>query len=205
MAYRSLALLEPGLQFQWRLGEYADEVPQGVYCLWHNRLLTTVYGLRRLQRRGVVKHPVAAFVSASRDGDMLSEVLTRFGVRPIRGSSSRFGGRALVEARSLIRDGYIVALTPDGPRGPVYSVKAGPAVLARSCETPLIGVVPNANRKWRLRSWDRFEIPKFRARLEFQFGSTWRVMKDDDPDAVMKRLREEMLGMIDDKPEVAND
>src|SRR5213075_2734928 len=83
---------------------------------------------------------MAALVSASKDGALLSGILEAFGVQPVRGSSSRRGAQALVELTSWAERGYDLAITPDGPRGPRYQVQPGAIALAQLTGRPLVPV-----------------------------------------------------------------
>ncbi len=131
----------------------------GIYCVWHNRLalsLTVYYGY---VRRHVRTPGMAALVSASKDGGFLAAILERFGVEPVRGSSSRRGPQALLELTTWAERGYDLALTPDGPRGPRYVVQEGVTSLAQVTGLPIFPVSYNVSPKIIVKSWDRFQIP----------------------------------------------
>ncbi len=123
---------------------------------WHNRVFSTI-GLQKRLRPG---RALRALVSASRDGAWLTSVFSRFGVKTIRGSSSRRGAAALREILLELRAGNDIAITLDGPRGPAYVAKTGIGLLARKSRAPIVFMIPVYRNAWRLRSWDRFFIPK---------------------------------------------
>lgn len=127
-----------------------------LWAFWHNRLLISAYMFQRFfpARRG------AAMASQSKDGEIISAIISCFGLRPIRGSSSRGGGRALVEMKRAYDDGFDVAITPDGPRGPRYHVNPGIVKLAQITGGRIFPMHIAYSRCWRLRSWDGFMIPK---------------------------------------------
>ncbi|HTA95249.1 MAG TPA: lysophospholipid acyltransferase family protein, partial [Verrucomicrobiae bacterium] len=132
---------------------------QAIYCIWHNRLalsMTVYFGY-------VAKHAgtrgLAAMVSASRDGGFLTGILECFNVQPVRGSSSRRGPQALLELTTWAERGYDLAITPDGPRGPLYIVQDGVMSLAQLTGLPIVPVSYHVNWKIRVKSWDRFQIP----------------------------------------------
>ncbi len=81
---------------------------------------------------------LAALVSASKDSALLAAVLAKFGVEQVRGSSSRRGPQALLELTTLAQMGYDLAVTPDGPKGPRYSVQEGIVALAQLTGLPII-------------------------------------------------------------------
>lgn len=127
-----------------------------VLFIWHNRLFVVAEAYRRYLRA----QPMAGLVSASRDGAWLSAFFRLCGIHPVRGSSSRRGGAALSGLVGAMRDGYSVAITPDGPRGPCYSIKPGVVWLCEHTKSPLLLLNFSINKAWRLKTWDRFYIPK---------------------------------------------
>ncbi|MCX7887254.1 MAG: lysophospholipid acyltransferase family protein, partial [Verrucomicrobiae bacterium] len=129
-----------GATLRWRIEDPCGllaKVPSGpvIFAFWHNRLLMLPYLFRKhWQRRN--RRKVAVLVSASRDGEKLAQVLGRFGLLCVRGSSSRRGAQALVELTRLVQEGYDIGITPDGPRGPRYSVQDGVISLAQLTQAP---------------------------------------------------------------------
>jgi len=108
-------------------------------------------------------------VSKSFDGEWIAGIIKRLGYRVFRGSASRDGARALLE---IIRGGKVcdLALTVDGSRGPAEKVKAGAIFLASNSGLPLVPISCVSPRSWRLKSWDRFIIPKPFSRVEIVMG-----------------------------------
>ena len=96
-----------------------------IFCFWHNRLAMCIKARAIYANNRTDGNKMAALVSASRDGGMLSRVLELFGVQPVRGSSSRRGPQALREMVGWGEHGYDLTITPDGPRGPCYQVADG--------------------------------------------------------------------------------
>lgn len=142
------------------LGKTAS--PPRIWLFWHNRLFVIPHVLNRY----FPGRPGAALTSASKDGEVLAAFLQRFHVRPVRGSSSRRGATALRELIRLMRDGADVAITPDGPRGPRYSMNPGVLILAQKTASPVMPIRVRYSRYWELKSWDRFRIPKPFAAVE---------------------------------------
>lgn len=141
------------------------------WCFWHNRLLITGYMHERFfpTRRG------AALASQSKDGEIISGIVAAFGIRPIRGSSSRGGARALVEMKRAHEEGYDIAITPDGPRGPKYEVGPGLIKLAQLTGGKILPTDITYSRCWRLKSWDGFMIPKPFATVTFTYAPLYAV------------------------------
>jgi hypothetical protein len=121
---------------------------------------------------------LAAMVSASKDGGFLTGILACFNVQPVRGSSSRRGPQALLELTTWAGLGYDLAITPDGPRGPVYVVQEGVMSLAQLTGLPIVPVSYSVNWKIRLKSWDRFQIPLPFSRCEMIYAKPIRVPRE---------------------------
>jgi lysophospholipid acyltransferase (LPLAT)-like uncharacterized protein len=142
-----------------------------VGALWHRGLLVAAYAWRD---RGI-----AAPVSRSGDGELVSAVLHRLGfAESPRGSSSRGGAAALREAVRRIRRGQVVAILPDGPRGPARKAKPGAVALARLAAAPIVPVGVAARPCRRLGSWDRALLPAPFARVHCHYGPPLHVPKD---------------------------
>ena len=121
---------------------YFSDVPQEkiIFAIWHNRLALSLVLYRRYVARRDRSRRLVAMVSASRDGGMLAGILERFGVQPVRGSSSRRGPQALREMVSWGKRGHDLAITPDGPRGPCYIVQEGVISIAQLTGLPIVPV-----------------------------------------------------------------
>lgn len=148
------------------LGDEA-ELPPLIFIMWHNRILM-VPPVWRSQTRG--RRRCAVLTSASHDGDMVANAMAVFGLSAVRGSSSRRAVAALVGLKRALREGMDICLTPDGPRGPRYKVQPGALKLAESTGAPLVPIHVKAASVWRLRTWDRFVIPKPFSRVQVTFG-----------------------------------
>jgi lysophospholipid acyltransferase (LPLAT)-like uncharacterized protein len=170
-------LVTASLRCRWSdrsgLAEAAPGQPV-IFCLWHNRLATSMVVYRRHRRK------LAALVSASKDGALLAAVLGTFGVEHVRGSTSRRGPQALLELTSRAAQGYDLAVTPDGPKGPRYVVQKGVIALAQLTGLPIIPVTCNARRKICLKSWDCFQIPLPFSRCELILNEPIRVPREAD-------------------------
>jgi len=126
-----------------------------ILLFWHNRLLIISEIFQRFRRR---RHAYA-LISASKDGAWLAAFCALFRVRNARGSSSRRGSAALKELLMRLSSGNDAVVTPDGPRGPIYSFKPGAAALVQRSQARVLLIGSCSSRAWRLKSWDRFFIP----------------------------------------------
>lgn len=161
-----------------------------LWAFWHNRLFV----MPGMFQRFFPGRPGAALTSASKDGEILAAFVSRFGIRPIRGSSSRGGGRALVEMKRAIADGFVMALTPDGPRGPRYHLNPGIVKLAQITGGFILPVHVTYSRFWQLKSWDGFMIPKPFARIDIIFDVLHPVASTStEAEFEAERLRAEQV------------
>jgi lysophospholipid acyltransferase (LPLAT)-like uncharacterized protein len=132
-----------------------------VIVFWHGSM---TYPWWRMRYRNA-----AALVSQSKDGQLLADLLGSWGYHVLRGSSSRGSKEAMAAMRQAVGDGHVLCVTPDGPRGPYHEMKMGAIRVAQTMKVPLLMVSVGYRRYYRLRSWDRFEIPRpfTRARVLF--------------------------------------
>lgn len=138
-----------------------------IYAVWHGRLLLLpyLYGHRGCR----------VLASRSRDGEIVSRLIRRFGLEPVRGSSTRGGGEALRRLTRDLRQGREVVVVPDGPTGPREVLKSGVIALARLSGAPIVPTAVGASRHWQLGSWDGFQVPKPFARCVVRFGEPIHV------------------------------
>lgn len=134
----------------------------GVLVLWHGEMLPLLYYHRN---RGI-----AVLVSEHGDGEIIARILSDFGFRLVRGSSSRGAARALIAVDRELRAGVDVGITPDGPRGPLHSVAPGALLAAHRAGVRMIPLAARASAFWQLGSWDRFMIPKPFAKVTIAYG-----------------------------------
>ena len=140
-----------------------------IYCFWHNRVLMPP----AIWQRFVPRAGLTCLTSASKDGAITAAVMRAFGIGAIRGSSSRRGKQAMVEMIRTLRSGTSLAITPDGPRGPMYHLDTGVIKLAGKTQTPIIPVQLHYSRYWQLRTWDQFRIPQPFSTVTLELGTPY--------------------------------
>jgi len=171
---------------------YAEPV---IFATWHNRLALSMATWEEFRKRVQPDSQLAALISASKDGALLARTLERFGVHPVRGSSSRRGAQALLELTSLLQKSYHVAITPDGPRGPRYVVQDGIISLAQVTGFPIVPVSNFAPHKIQMRSWDRFQLPLPLSRCTVTFAPMLRVPRDASEE-IRRALKSELQRIL---------
>ena len=165
-------------------------------ALWHNRLLLLPFVIREFlpQRRG------AALISASRDGALLADLVERFDFEVVRGSSSRQGATAMRQLADIIARGNDVVITPDGPRGPAYELGQGIVYLAQQSGAAVVPINMEYSSCWRVKSWDRFILPKPFSKVRVTFGRPHRVApttNESEFERERLRLQEAMTQLVE--------
>lgn len=150
-----------------------------MFAMWHNRIFTMP---PIWSKTGGRDRSTVVLTSASKDGTTLATAMSMFGLGAIRGSSSRRAVSALIGMKKALRDGFDVCVTPDGPKGPRYTVQPGVIKIAQATETEIIPIHIRYGAAWRLKTWDRFVIPKPFSRVRVNFGKPHRISRDLSPE-----------------------
>lgn len=111
-----------------------------------------------------------ALISLSRDGELQDHIFRRFGFQTVRGSTGRGGVRGALQMARKVKDGAVLAFTPDGPRGPTHKVQWGVILMAEKSGAPIVPVGISASRRWQLNSWDSYLVPAPFAEAYFIVG-----------------------------------
>ena len=197
--FHLLRLLGRTLRFEIddRAGIIGQPVAENyIGALWHNRLLIFPLVLRRFfpNRQG------AALISASRDGDLLSDAIHRFDYDIVRGSSSKLGARALLQLSDVLANGGDVVITPDGPRGPAYELGPGIVFLAQKTGAQILPINMEYSSCWRVKNWDRFIIPRPFSKVRLIVGRSERIRPtstDEEFEAERLRLQNAMMSLVE--------
>jgi lysophospholipid acyltransferase (LPLAT)-like uncharacterized protein len=176
VGYRLVSAL--GATLRWRTEglEHFDAIVKGgrqpIMAFWHGRILPATYYFRR---RGIV-----VITSENFDGEWIAGIIERFGYGTARGSTSRGGGRALLQLTRDLAAGKPAGFTVDGPRGPAEVAQPGAVWLAKATGHPVLPFHLEADRHWTLKSWDRTQIPKPYATVAISMGEPFDVPADAD-------------------------
>ncbi len=157
--------------------------PGMLATLWHGRML--------LGMQAGAGSRLSVLVSPSGDGQLVTSMLARFGYSWILGSSNKNPARAVREMVERLEAGGRIVLTPDGPRGPRHATNPGAAWMARETGFPILPVGCVSDRAWHLKSWDRFTIPKWGARVVVHYAEPLEVAPTADT-AELARITDEM-------------
>ncbi|MGA7722846.1 MAG: lysophospholipid acyltransferase family protein [Ignavibacteriaceae bacterium] len=134
-----------------------------ILAFWHGTMLIPWYFNR--------KRNFVALVSKSKDGELLSKLLKNWGYDVLRGSSSKDGGLVLRSMIDYSKKERKIAITPDGPRGPIYKMKPGAVITSQRSNIPLVLVGIGIKKKKTLKSWDKFEIPLLFSKVKMVYSN----------------------------------
>ncbi len=130
---------------------------------WHGKLLLAPFIYQKLRKD--IK--IGVMISDHFDGEIIAKTMGYFDFETIRGSSSKGGVKALKESFRRIAQGYDIAITPDGPRGPFQSVADGIVSISQKKEMMIVAFNYTASSYWELKSWDKFMVPKPFSTMDF--------------------------------------
>jgi lysophospholipid acyltransferase (LPLAT)-like uncharacterized protein len=167
-----------------------------IFAIWHNRLLM----LPRVFDPSFPSRQSYGLISASRDGDLIATFIERSGYGTIRGSSSRKGVIALRQLMDTLAADGNVLFTPDGPRGPIYEATPGLIFLAQKSGAPIVPIHMEYSSSWRMKSWDRFIVPRPFATLRAIFGAPISIAPLSDSEqfeAERLRLQNAMMSLVE--------
>lgn len=191
LVYRFLVTVGRTLRIERR--NFEESPARTIYCGWHGRSFPFAYSCRG---RGWW-----VIISQSRDGDIQNSVFQRIGFQTTRGSTGRGGERAAVRAIKALRTGGVLAMTPDGPRGPSQIVQDGIMLIAQRSGSRIVPLGIAATPCWRIKSWDRYVVPKPFARCLLIAGEAISVPAEATPEeveAIRLRLQERLTELQTD-------
>ncbi len=159
-----------------------------IVLFWHGRIPLAL-GIAQVWW---VRNKLRCMISPSADGEFIAQALARARFPAIRVSSAKKGdtskARAAVagfrEAVSWLQDGGMLAITPDGPRGPNEVIAAGAIQIAKRSGAPIFLVGVAADPAWRLDTWDKVMFAKPFGRGATAWEGPFHVPRDiDEPGA----------------------
>lgn len=164
--------------------------PGFIASVWHSRL-APIAMLRPRGRRAV------ALISANRDGALLARIMANTGAEAVHGSSrdprkkdkDRGGSAAMALCVAAVKEGAILVITPDGPRGPRMRAKPGVSAIAAASGRMVLPVAYSVRRAKVFNSWDLFMAPWPFNRGVFVFGAPISAPESED-EAALERHRE---------------
>ena len=168
-----------------------------ILVFWHGRLMLAPF----------IRHETDAdvhmLISLHRDGEIIARAVDGFGIKFIRGSSanprkpgkSKHGAAAVAAMLSALENGDIVAITPDGPRGPAETVQEGALRIAQRSGAAILAGGISSSRGPHLKSWDRFLMATPFTRLTYVAGEPLFIPKDAT-DEMIENFRHDLQNRL---------
>jgi lysophospholipid acyltransferase (LPLAT)-like uncharacterized protein len=146
-----------------------DLTERYIYAFWHENMLLPAchYG----------RPDIRVLISKHADGELIAQACRHLGFGLVRGSTTRHGAEALLQMLQLAQTGHL-AITPDGPQGPRRRVQPGLIFLAARTGLPIVAIGVGYWRPWRMKSWDRFALPRPWSRAVCVTAPPIRVARD---------------------------
>ena len=160
---------------------FIDDARTCAPAYWHQHHVLCSTLVRRWIRRGF---KACFLISGSVDGEVPERIARSWGAEVIRGSANQSGALALRDMQAMMKRGYSIVTTADGPRGPKYEIKPGVMVMARIGNVPIVPIGCAADRAWYLDRWDHFMIPKPFARVVLAVGEPHSIPREVSLDAI---------------------
>ncbi len=168
-----------------------------ILVFWHGRLMMAPFIRRETDA------DVHMLISLHRDGEIIAKAVDGFGVKFIRGSSanprkpgkSKHGASAVAKMLAALESGDIVAITPDGPRGPAETVQDGALRIAQRSGAAILAGGVSSSGGPHLKSWDRFLLATPFSRLTYAAAEPLFVPKDAT-DEMIENLRHDLQSRL---------
>lgn len=178
-------------RFHHPKGDFDDE--NFVVAFWHGDLLMQPLHYKTFKKNCLLK----AIISEHRDGEAIRRVVKHLGILSFSGSSTRGGAKAMIGAIKALKNKEAdVAITPDGPKGPIYSVADGTVAIAQKTKTRIVTFSSIPTKYWQTKSWDKFIIPKPFGEIDFYISEPFSVeglSMDEAKELIAKKLNENSL------------
>lgn len=159
-----------------------------IIAFWHGDLLMQPFNYQKLKPSKSVR----AVISEHKDGEAITKTVEYLGIGSIRGSSSKGGAKALISTIKELKKGNDIAITPDGPRGPRYSVADGIVAISQKTGCKIIALNSKPSKYWQFKSWDKFVLPKPFGRIDFYASEPFGI-EDLELDEAKEFIKTQML------------
>lgn len=190
LIYGFLRFLYFFTRHRFHLNEYS-KTHNFIGVFWHGELLMLPFLYNHFQTQVSKERDKGFYILQSDhfDAQLMVDVCTMFGLKNLRGSTSKDGLKALIESFKLLREGYDVSLSPDGPKGPYHSISNGVVAMSQKTGKPIIPLRVVYSRYWEFKSWDKFRIPKPFSRIDYYMLDEFVINKDMNLDEAKELVR----------------
>ena len=160
---------------------------------WHNRLGFMAFSYKKYWQ-SERKRDGKVIISDHKDGELITRIVSHFGIGAVRGSSTKGAVKALKGAFSELNNGIDIIITPDGPKGPIYSVADGAVVIAQKKDLEIYALTYEADRYWEFNSWDKMRLPKPFSTINFALSKPFKV-NDLSLEEAKEKIKNELFAV----------
>lgn len=130
----------------WQTGEPI------IACFWHNRLGMMTFSWQSSK-------PFHMLISGHPDGRIIAKTIERLKFQTIAGSTKKGATVAIRHVLRALKTGEGVGITPDGPRGPRFSVSPSLIQIAKKAKVNILPISYATTHRYVLPTWDKLIIP----------------------------------------------
>ena len=161
------------VQGQEQIHKLASSGKTVIIAIWHGKVLPIFMNLSSKHYYGLA--------GMHKDAELIAQIGAQVGWKMLRGSSSARGKEVFKEMVTVLSTpGEVVAMTPDGPKGPAKIPKAGVIRAAQKSGAVVIPAIGQAKRRWGFTNWDTFYVAKPFSKIVLRYGTPFVFKKTDD-------------------------
>ena len=173
-----------------------------IVAFWHGRLgMISVAAERAPVRVNILlsqNETTASFARAVKGFD--AGLIHGSAANPKKPEKNKGGAGAIVQMHAALDAGEIVAMTPDGPRGPRATVNPGIIRLAEATGAPILPLGLSTSIGKSFNSWDKFLAPFLFSKIAIVVGAPLY-----DISAGSKAKREHLCALLKTRIDEATD
>ncbi|MBE76384.1 MAG: hypothetical protein CMG41_01410 [Candidatus Marinimicrobia bacterium] len=144
-----------------------------IISVWHGNLLVPFMHLAKNNYYGLA--------GTNRDAEIISKIGLKLGWKLLRGSSSDRGPEIFTEIVKLLDNPpCLIAMTPDGPKGPERIPKPGIIRAAQKTGAVIIPVSSCSTKNWQFINWHTFFLEKPFGKIFLEYGPPISFNKNDN-------------------------
>ena len=145
-------------------------------ALWHKYLAFSISFFMKWTKY------ILPIVSAHSDGAILANIIKKFGCNVISGSTNKGSLSAAREIVKSLKDGKVIVITPDGPKGPACRINSNISSFCKITNSKIIALNFVASRYIEINSWDKMQIPLPFSEIRIKFNETITPGRDKELD-----------------------
>ncbi len=172
------------------IDELHDKGERHVLCIWHDELFPFMKMKKHMK--------IVTVVSPSVDGNFLVSLLNKLDVQTVRGSSTRQGVNALLNAVKVMKNEHVHAVvTIDGPLGPRHEVKEGALFLAFHAKAHIVPTRLTMEKCYAFNTWDRFKVPYPFSKVKVEYYPPYLIEAENLTSEVLAEEKEKLQNRLE--------